>query len=329
MPNPKTSSLSIWAAMLAVYIVWGSTYLAIRFAIETLPPFLMASTRFLVAGAILYAFRRLRGDAAPQRVEWRSAAIVGVLLLVGGNGGVVWAEQFVDSGVAALLVGSVPLWMVLLDALRPGQAYLARRSAHKRSRWLTTAGVVFGFLGIGLLVSPTSLSGLAGEIDPLGALVLTMGAFSWATGSLYSRGARLPASPLLGTGMEMLVGGAGLLLLGTLSGEWGRVDLGAVSARSLLSLGYLIIFGSLVGFAAYTWLLRVAPTALVSTYAYVNPLVAILLGNLLAQEPLTARVLIATAIILGAVAVITMNQPAKNKAEPLPERAVAPSCGDD
>jgi drug/metabolite transporter (DMT)-like permease len=329
MPNPKTSSLSIWAAMLAVYIVWGSTYLAIRFAIETLPPFLMASTRFLIAGAILYAFRRLRGDAAPQRVEWRSAAIVGVLLLVGGNGGVVWAEQFVESGVAALLVGSVPLWMVLLDALRPGQAHLARRSAHKRSRWLTTAGVVFGFLGIGLLVSPTSLSGLAGEIDPLGALVLTMGAFSWAAGSLYSRGARLPASPLLGTGMEMLVGGAGLLLLGTLSGEWGRVDLGAVSARSLLSLGYLIIFGSLVGFAAYTWLLRVAPTALVSTYAYVNPLVAILLGNLLAQEPLTARVLIATAIILGAVAVITMNQPAKNKAEPLPERAVAPSCGDD
>jgi drug/metabolite transporter (DMT)-like permease len=329
MPNPKTSSLSIWAAMLAVYIVWGSTYLAIRFAIETLPPFLMASTRFLIAGAILYAFRRLRGDAAPQRVEWRSAAIVGVLLLVGGNGGVVWAEQFVESGVAALLVGSVPLWMVLLDALRPGQAHLARRSAHKRSRWLTTAGVVFGFLGIGLLVSPTSLSGLAGEIDPLGALVLTMGAFSWAAGSLYSRGARLPASPLLGTGMEMLVGGAGLLLLGTLSGEWGRVDLGAVSARSLLSLGYLIIFGSLVGFAAYTWLLRVAPTALVSTYAYVNPLVAILLGNLLAQEPLTARVLIATTIILGAVAVITMNQPAKNKAEPLPERAVAPSCGDD
>ena len=329
MPNPKTSSLSIWAAMLAVYIVWGSTYLAIRFAIETLPPFLMASTRFLIAGAILYAFRRLRGDAAPQRVEWRSAAIVGVLLLVGGNGGVVWAEQFVESGVAALLVGSVPLWMVLLDALRPGQAHLARRSAHKRSRWLTTAGVVFGFLGIGLLVSPTSLSGLAGEIDPLGALVLTMGAFSWATGSLYSRGARLPASPLLGTGMEMLVGGAGLLLLGTLSGEWGRVDLGVISARSLLSLGYLIIFGSLVGFAAYTWLLRVAPTALVSTYAYVNPLVAILLGNLLAQEPLTARVLIATAIILGAVAVITMNQPAKNKVEPLPERAVAPSCGDD
>jgi drug/metabolite transporter (DMT)-like permease len=325
----SASSLSIWGAMLAVYIVWGSTYLAIRFAIETLPPFLMASTRFLIAGSILYAFRRLRGDAAPTRVEWRSAAIVGVLLLVSGNGGVVWAEQFVESGVAALLVGSAPLWMVLLDVLRPAQAHLARRSTDKRSRLLTTAGVVLGFLGIGLLVSPSSLTGLAGEIDPIGSVVLTLAAFSWATGSLYSRGARLPCSPLLGTGMEMLVGGAGLLLLGTLVGEWGRVDLSTVSARSLLSLGYLIIFGSLVGFAAYTWLLRVAPTALVSTYAYVNPLVAILLGNLLAQEPLSARVLIATAIILGAVAVITLNQPSRRKAEPRPEMVAAPPCGDD
>jgi drug/metabolite transporter (DMT)-like permease len=327
--GPGASSLSIWVAMLAVYIVWGSTYLAIRFAIETLPPFLMASSRFLIAGSILYAFRRLRGDAAPTRVEWRSAVIVGVLLLVGGNGGVVWAEQFVESGVAALLVGSAPLWMVLLDALRPGQAYLAKRSTDKRSRWLTTAGVVLGFLGIGLLVSPSSLTGLAGEIDMLGAVVLTMAAFLWATGSLYSRGAQLPSSPLLGTGMEMLTGGAGLLLLGTLTGEWVQVNLSTVTTRSLLSLGYLVIFGSLVGFAAYTWLLRVAPTALVSTYAYVNPLVAILLGNLLAQEPLTARVLIATTVILGAVAVITLNQLARKKAEPLPDRASVAPCGDD
>jgi drug/metabolite transporter (DMT)-like permease len=323
------SSFSIWAAMLAVYIVWGSTYLAIRFAIDTLPPFLMASTRFLIAGSILYVFRRLRGDATPKRVEWRSAAIVGVLLLVGGNGGVVWAEQFVDSGVAALVVGSAPLWMVLLDALRPAQAHLARQSTDKRSRRLTTAGVVLGFLGIGLLVSPTNLTGLAGEIDPLGALVLTMGAFLWATGSLYSRGAQLPSSPLLGTGMEMLAGGAGLLLLGTLTGEWGQVDLGAVTTRSLLSLGYLVVFGSLVGFAAYTWLLRVAPTALVSTYAYVNPLVAILLGNLLAQEPISARVVIATTIILSAVAMITMTQPAKKKVVLVPEHPAVPTCGDD
>jgi drug/metabolite transporter (DMT)-like permease len=329
--------------MIAVYIVWGSTYLAIRFAIETMPPFLMAATRFLVAGAILYTFRRVRGDTAPTRLEWRSAAIVGMLLLVGGNGGVVWAEQFVESGVAALLVGSAPLWMVLLDALRPGGARLAGRSADKRQSFLTTTGVVIGFLGIGLLVSPSSLTGIAGEVDPLGAGVLTLACFFWAAGSLYNRGAKLPSSPLLGTGMEMLAGGAGLLLLGTLTGEWAQVNLSAISTRSLLGLGYLVFFGSLVGFAAYTWLLRVAPTALVSTYAYVNPLVAILLGNLLAQEPLTPRVLIATAVILSAVAVITLNQPAraKNKAAPAleperqPERqpepveVVAPACGDD
>jgi drug/metabolite transporter (DMT)-like permease len=323
------SSLSIWAAMLAVYIVWGSTYLAIRFAIETMPPFLMASTRFLLAGAILYAFRRLRGDPAPTRIEWRSAAIVGLFLLVGGNGGVVWAEQFVESGVAALLVGSAPLWMVLLDAFRPGQAHLARKSSDKRQRFLSTAGVVIGFLGIGLLVSPSSLTGIAGEVDPLGAAVLTLACFFWAVGSLYNRGAKLPSSPLLGTGMEMLAGGLGLLLLGTLVGEWGRVDLGAVSTRSLLGLGYLVLFGSLVGFAAYTWLLRVAPTALVSTYAYVNPLVAILLGNWLASEPLTPRVLLSTAVILSAVAVITMNQPSRRKPQPAPVRAVEPACGDD
>ena len=319
--------------MIAVYIVWGSTYLAIRFAIETMPPFLMAATRFLAAGLILYAFRRVRGDAAPTRLEWRSAAIVGALLLVGGNGGVVWAEQFVESGIAALLVGSAPLWMVLLDALRPGQSHLARRSTNKRQSFLTTAGVVIGFLGIGLLVSPSSLTGIAGDVDPLGAAVLTLACFFWAAGSLYNRGAKLPSSPLLGTGMEMLAGGVGLLLLGTLTGEWGKVDLAGISTRSLLGLGYLVFFGSLVGFAAYTWLLRVAPTALVSTYAYVNPLVAILLGNLLAQEPLTPRVLIATAVILSAVAVITLNQPASSKPNPEPKqepvRMATPSCGDD
>lgn len=330
-PGSGASSLSIWAAMIAVYIVWGSTYLAIRFAIETMPPFLMASARFLAAGAILYTFRRMRGDTPPTRLEWRSAAIVGLFLLVGGNGGVVWAEQFVESGVAALLVGSAPLWMVLLDALRPGQSHLARRSANKRQSFLTTAGVVIGFLGIGLLVSPSSLTGIAGEVNPLGAAVLTLACFFWAAGSLYNRGAKLPSSPLLGTGMEMLAGGAGLLLLGTLTGEWGRVDLSALSTRSLLGFGYLVFFGSLVGFAAYTWLLRVAPTALVSTYAYVNPLVAIILGNLLANEPLTPRVIIATGVILSAVAVITMNQPARSKParEPEPVRVVTPACGDD
>ena len=315
------SSAAIWAALMAVYIVWGSTYLAIRFAVESMPPFLMAGVRFILAGAILYGWRRLRGDPAPARIEWRSAAIVGLFLLLGGNGGVVWAEQRVASGIAALLVGSAPLWMVLLDALRPGG---------RRPGWITLAGVLLGFAGIILLVGPVQISGENG-IYPPGILALLIGAFLWAVGSLYGRGAKLPSSPLLGTGMEMLAGGAGLLLLGTLTGEWGRVDLSALSTRSLLGFGYLVFFGSLVGFAAYTWLLRVAPTALVSTYAYVNPLVAIILGNLLANEPLTPRVIIATGVILSAVAVITMNQPARSKParEPEPVRVVTPACGDD
>lgn len=298
------SPLAIWSALVAVYIVWGSTYLAIRFAVETMPPFLMAASRFLIAGAIMYAWRRLRGDPMPTRIEWRSATIVGLFLLLGGNGGVVWAEQFVVSGVAALLVGLVPLWMVLIDAVRPG--------GRPPNRW-SMLGVAVGFMGIALLVGPTQLMGVEERVDPVGAAVLTLAAFLWAVGSIYNRGARLPDSPLLGTGMEMLAGGAGLLVLGTLTGEWSRLDLGGISRESLMGWVYLIVFGAWVGFAAYTWLLRVAPTALVSTYAYINPLVAILMGNLLASEPLTARLLLAAATIVGSVAIITMSQPAKGK----------------
>ena len=315
-PTTKTapSPVAIWAAMISVYVFWGSTYLAIQFAIQTIPPFLMAAFRFLLAGSVLYAWRRLSGDPAPSRFHWRSAAIVGLFLLLGGNGGVVWAEQRVVSGVAALLVGSTPLWMVLIDWVR----------GVYRPTGKTLAGVLVGFAGIAVLVGPSELTGLHGSIDPLGAGVLMLAAFLWAVGSLYSRGARLPSSPLLGTGMEMLCGGAGLLLAGTFSGEWARLDLGAVSLPSLLGLGYLILFGALGGFTSYTWLLRNAPTPLVSTYAYVNPVVAILMGNLLAAEPLTPRVLLAAAVIVGAVALITLNRPVGRKAK----AAVAPAAND-
>ncbi len=296
----------IWVALIAVYLAWGSTYLAIRFAVETMPPFLMAASRFLVAGAILYLWRRSQGDHPATKREWLSAAIVGLLLLVGGNGSVVWAEQRVVSGVAALIVGSAPLWMVILDALRPNGRW--------PSGW-ALLGVAFGFIGIVILIGPIQIIGLHGDIDPIGAGVLLLAAFLWATGSLYNRDARLPASPLLGTGMEMLVGGAGLLVLGTLTGEWSRLYLPGISLRSLLGFAYLIVFGALVGFVAYTWLLRVAPTTLVSTYAYVNPLIAIFMGSLLAAEPLTPRVLIAAVTIVGSVALITLTQPFKPKAE--------------
>ena len=300
----STSSAAIWSALIAIYIVWGSTYLAIRFAVETMPPFLTAGFRFLIAGGLLYIFRRLRGDKAPLRLEWRSAAIVGLFLLVGGNGGVMWAEQRVASGIAALLIGSVPLWIALLDSLRPG--------GRRPDRWVI-AGVLAGFAGIIILIGPAQLIGIQGEVDPVGAVVLLLAALSWAAGSLYNRGAKLPDSPLLGTGMEMLVGSLGLFILGTATGEWSQMELTSFSTRSLLGFAYLVVFGSLVGFASYVWLLRVAPTMLVSTYAYVNPLVAILLGSLLAGEALTPRIGLAVMFILGSVVLITLTNPANSK----------------
>jgi drug/metabolite transporter (DMT)-like permease len=308
----------IWTALVTVYIVWGSTYLAIRFAVESMPPFLMASVRFLIAGAILYIWRRLAGDRTPSRIEWRSAAIVGLLLLTGGNGNVVWAEQRVASGVAALIVGSAPIWMVTIDALRPGG---------RKVNFQTWLGVIIGFIGIVFLVNPWSANGGAYDLDRIGVLSLLLGAFLWAVGSLYSRRAKLPGSPLLGTGMEMLAGGLGLLVLGTLTGEWARLDLSAITARSIWGLVYLIFFGALLGFVAYTWLLRNAPTPLVSTYAYVNPLVAILLGSLLASEPLTPTILISAVIVLSSVALI--NSSRSNRAMDLPEPEPTPVSGDD
>ena len=296
--------LKIWSALIAVYIVWGSTYLAIRFAVESIPPFLMAGVRFLMAGTILFTVRRLLGDPLPTRREWKSAAIVGLFLLVGGNGGVSWAEQRVDSGIAALVVGASPLWMVLLDAIRPHGI---------RPGWLVLVGVLIGFSGIALLVGPGQWSGSETKVDALGVAALLLGTFLWAAGSLYSRTACLPRSALMGTSAEMLCGGAGLVVLGTATGEWGRLDLSAIASRSIWGFLFLVFIGSLVGFAAYTWLLRVAPTPLVSTYAYVNPLVAIFLGNWLASEPLTPRILLAALVIVSAVVLINTSRQATVK----------------
>jgi drug/metabolite transporter (DMT)-like permease len=291
----------------SVYLIWGSTYLAIRIAIETLPPFLMAAIRFLIAGGILYLIRRSRGDAPPSRSEWTSAIIIGILLLVGGNGGVVWAEQRVASGVAALLVGTAPLWMVLIESLNPG--------GRRPSRW-AILGIILGFVGIAVLIIPSQLAGHREEVYLIGAFVLIFSSLSWATGSLYSRHATLPSSPLLGTAMEMLGGGAGLLLLSFLAGEFRRLNLADISGQSLGAMVYLMIFGSWVGLSSYTWLLRVAPTPLVFTYAYVNPVVAVILGHLLAAEPLTLQIVIAAAIVVGSVALTTISQQASVRSKP-------------
>lgn len=300
---------SVWLGMLSIYLVWGSTYLAIRFAVETIPPFLMAGVRNFTAGVILYAFMRLRGVHAPTRINWRSAAIVGLLLLTGGNGLVSWAEKTVPSAVTALLVSSVPLWMILIDWISGRY-----RDKSKRPSWLAFVGVLTGFGGITLLVGPGELSG--NQVDLIGAAALLVGALLWAAGSLYSRDAVLPESPLLGTGMEMIAGGLGSIVLAGITGEFGQVNLATISTRSALGFFYLIVFGSLVGFACYTWLLRVAPTTLVSTYAYVNPVVAIFLGILLANEAISPLMLVAAVIILASVALITFaRQPAHARVE--------------
>jgi drug/metabolite transporter (DMT)-like permease len=292
----RASLPAIWSALIAVYLIWGSTYLAIRYAVETMPPFLMAGVRFIISGGFLYALRRFSGDPRPNAVEWRSATIIGIFLLVGGNGGVVWAEQFVTSSLAALLVATVPLWMVLMDAFRP---------AGHRPGLLAVAGILIGFGGVVLLIR--SVAGSADTTNLPGAAALMFASVAWSIGSLYGRTARLPASQLLGTAMEMLAGGVALLLVAAVLDERSDFDIATISRRSALALAYLTVIGS-SAFVAYVWLLRVAPTPLVATYAYVNPLVAVLLGYFLAQEPMTVRTLLAAGLIIGSVALVSMPQ---------------------
>lgn len=297
----QKSKLQRWrvpAALGAVYLIWGSTYLGIRYAVETLPPFLMGGMRFLLAGVILYVIARRAGAQAPQRRHWLSAAIIGALLLLGGNGGLTWAEQIVPSGMASLFISTVPLWMVLLD-------WLVQKGSRPSSGVL--AGLGLGLVGVSVLVSPDSARGGLVAILP-GVLAVLLAAFLWAIGSLYSRNADLPASPLLGTGMEMLMGGVLLSAAALVLGEFGQLKLELISSRSLLAVVYLTLFGSLVGFTCYVWLLRVAAPALVSTYAFVNPVVAVFLGWALAGESLTARTLVAALFIITAVAIITFFQ---------------------
>lgn len=283
----------LFAAFAAVYVIWGSTYLAIRFAIETLPPFFMAGGRFLVAGIVMMAWARLRGAGWPTRVQWRSAAIVGALLLAGGNGGVTWGEQFVPSGLTALMIATVPLWVVLLDWLRPGG---------RRPLPAVFLGVGIGLVGLVVLIGPGQFGG---AVHPVGAAVILLAALLWSVGTVYGNRADLPDAPLMASGVEMFSGALVLVFAGFVSGEVGQVNLAAVSSRSVLAMLYLIVFGSLVGFTAYSWLIRNAPPAQTATYAYVNPIVAVFLGWALADEVLTPRMLVGAAVTLLGVAIIT------------------------
>ncbi len=304
IPPVAPARAKLVAAFAAVYFVWGSTYLAIRFGVETIPPFLMAGTRHLTAGLLLFLWTRIRREPWPGGRQWVTAFLIGGLMLLGGNGLVTWAEQRVASGLAALIVASVPLWMALLDGI------------HKRVRppLPVAAGLLVGLGGIVILVSPGRFAG-NGHADLLGAAALLLAALCWTAGSLASRHAPLPKSVLTATAAQMIGGGALLWLLGLAVGEGSRLDLAAVSPRSLISLAYLIVFGSLVGFSAYVWLLRATTPARVSTYAYVNPVVAVLLGWLFAGEAVTPRIALATVAIVGSVALIIRYGGSRSKEE--------------
>lgn len=289
------------AAFAAVYLLWGSTYLAIKYAIATMPPLLMAGSRFLLAGSIMTVVARLSADyEAPTAAQWRTSLVVGALLLLGGNGMVVLAERYVPSSLAALLVATEPFWIVIL-----GWLWLHG----PRPSWQVVLGLALGFGGVYLLVGQQLFAGAGASHHVLvGVGLVLAAAFCWAAGSIYGlRGAR-PRSAVLGSGMQMLCGGALLVLLGTATGEWRGLRPGSFGLSAWLGWGYLVVFGSLVAFTAYSWLLQHAPPARVATYAYVNPVVAVLLGWAVLHEALTAQMLMGAAVIVGSVVLITTQQ---------------------
>jgi drug/metabolite transporter (DMT)-like permease len=290
----------IWLALVALYIVWGSTYLGIKVAIETIPPFLHAGIRFLISGLILVIWQRSAGQSMPTRKQWISVGIIGTLLLLGGNGLVAWAEQFIPSGIAALIIATVPMFLVIGEAIRPNGV---------KPTWQGIVGLLIGFVGIFILVGPSEISGSATKLNTFGVMALLAACLFWATGSMYSKSADLPKSSLMSTGAQMLMGSMSLFIVSVMSGELRGWDITAVSSRSLIGLLYLILVGSLVGFVSYGWLLQNAPISLVSTYAYVNPIVAVFLGVWILNEKMEPRIWLATGIIIGSVIFINSTRP--------------------
>ena len=319
---PRPSTFAVALALGTVYVIWGSTYLAIAYVVESLPPLLAAGARFLTAGSILVAFllarhqwSKSRPGAAesslrwPRLVEWRTAFIVGALLLLGGNGGVSVAEKTIPSGIAAVIVATTPIWLSVFDAL------LTRRMPSL----LAIGGLLVGLAGVGILLMPST--GLD-ALDPAGIGILVLATISWAAGSLYARRGPLPKNQLLGTGMEQMAGGLVLLLAGSAIGEIGQFDPANVSTASLLALAFLVVFGSLAAFTAYVWLLNHVAVTTVATYAYVNPIVAVALGVAFRGETLSLRSLLAAALIIGAVVAMVSGRPREEEESgPAPDTA--------
>jgi drug/metabolite transporter (DMT)-like permease len=304
-------------AFAALYLVWGSTYLGIRFAIESIPPFLMAGTRFLLAGMIMFAIAWSRGTSKSSWANWRTSLIIGACLLLAGNGGVTISEEYIDSGLAALIVAIVPIYIVILGwvtGMTPKPAPII---------WL---GLVGGFVGVGILLGPAlRFSSNGGRHPAIGMSILLVTSFIWSAGSLYSRIAKHAASPFMTAAQQMLCGGLLLLFAGIITGEMRRFHPSSISTLSLASFIYLVIIGAVVGYTAYIWLLRHCEPAKVATYAYVNPIVAVLLGTAFAGETLSIRVLIAAALIIGSVAIVITAQQLRARAEPAITTAVEPA----
>lgn len=309
MNSRSASPVAIWIALGLVYVIWGSTYLAIAIAVQTLPPLFSAGVRFCIAGLVLMAWVLSRRGLRVDRGQLVSASIIGLLLCVGGNGFVMLAERSVPSGLVALIIASVPLLIVLLRSL-----------AGERVHPSTFAGVAVGFGGVAFLVIPR---GSSGEVDPVGIAFVLVASTSWALGSFLAPRLRLPGDVLVSMALQQLAGGVILLAMGAAVGELGRLDVAAISTGSLLAIGYLVAFGSLVAFTAYGWLLQHAPVSLVATYAYVNPVVAVLLGAVFLAEPITPSILVGAAIILAAVAFIVTREGARQRTSRAAARAAA------
>ena len=315
MADPKRSRMII--AFAALYLIWGSTYLGIRFSIETIPPFLMAGARFVLAGMIMYAIAWSQGISKSTWANWRTSLIIGACLLLAGNGGVTISEQHIDSGLAALIVAIVPSYITILgwaSGMSPRPTPIV---------WLALAG---GFVGVGILFGPAlHFASNGGRHPAIGISILLVSSFIWSAGSLYSRTAKHAASPFLTAAQQMLCGGALLLLAAIVTGELRRLHPSSISTLSLASFAYLVIIGAVVGYTAYIWLLRHCEPAKVATYAYVNPIVAVLLGALFAGETLTMRMLIAAALIIGSIALVITAQQLRARVEPPISAALEPA----
>src|SRR5438046_1852850 len=316
-PLPRTpvgTTTLVLMAFAAVYVVWGATFLAIRIGVESFPPLILAGLRHITVGLLLYPIFRRQTGIRPTVANWRTAVVTGALLLFVGNGGVSWAEQTVPSGITALLVTTVSLWLVIVDWLRPGGVKPVSR---------VVIGLLMGFAGMALLVGPAHLGG-SERVDPRGAAVLVIASLAWACGSLYSKHGGMPSSAMLGVAMQSFAGGVILLTVALFAGEFRELHLGAISLRSWLALGYLIVFGSGIGFSACLYILQKSTAARVATYAFVNPIVALFLGWLIAGESITLRTVVAAAVILTAV-ILVITAPHR---KPAPITTPVPAPGE-